>query len=153
MAPDLSPLRPVPQDAAPFKIGTPVQLLLVDADRIGQVVTNYLSNALEYSDAGQAVAVSVEATDIEVRVAVCDWGGGLDEEEQAHVWERFYRAPGVQVKSGSGIGLGLGLSICQTIIREHGRRVGVESAKGRGSTFWLTLPSSPRWGTRRRHDN
>jgi signal transduction histidine kinase len=67
-------------------------------------------------------------------------------EEQAHVWERFYRAPGVQVKSGSGIGLGLGLSICQTIIQEHGGRVGVESVKGEGSTFWLTLPRSPHVG-------
>ena len=113
---------------------------------MGRVVTNYLSNALKYSDPEQTVTVCVEATHKEVWVAVRDWGGGLDEEEQAHVWERFYRAPGVQVKSGSGIGLGLGLSICQTIIREHGRRVGVESAKGRGSTFWLTLPSSPQVG-------
>ena len=121
-------------------------LLLVDADRIGQVVTNYLSNALRYSDAGQAVAVYVDATDTEARVAVRDWGVGLDEEEQAHVWERFYRAPGVQVKSGSGTGLGLGLYICQTIVQEHGGRVGVESVKGKGSTFWLTLARSPHRG-------
>jgi signal transduction histidine kinase len=118
-------------------------LLLVDADRIRQVVTNYLSNALKYSAAEQAVAVNVEATDAEVRVAVRDRGAGLSEEEQAHVWERFYRAPRVQVQSGSGTGLGLGLYICQTIIQEHGGRVGMESVKGKGSTFWLTLPRSP----------
>ena len=121
-------------------------LLLVDADRIGQVVTNYLSNALKYSDTEQAVEVCVKATDTEVRVAVRDCGVGLDEEEQAHVWERFYRAPGVQVKSGTGTGLGLGLYICQTIIQEHGGRVGVESVKGKGSTFWLTLPRNSRVG-------
>jgi signal transduction histidine kinase len=117
-------------------------LVLVDAERIGQVVTNYLSNALKYSAAEQAVVVCVAVTDTEARVAVRDRGVGLDEEEQARVWERFYRAPGVQVQSGSGTGLGLGLYICQTIIGEHGGRVGVESARGRGSTFWFTLPRS-----------
>jgi PAS domain S-box-containing protein len=118
-------------------------LVLADADRVRQVVTNYLSNALKYSGAEQAVAVEVEAMDTEVRVAVRDRGVGLSEEEQARVWESFYRAPGVQVQSGSGTGLGLGLYICQTIIGEHGGRVGVESAKGQGSTFWLTLPRRP----------
>lgn len=117
-------------------------LLLVDADRIKQVATNYLSNALKYSNAAQAVAVDVEATDTEVRVAVRDRGVGLSEEEKAHVWEHFYRAPGVHVQSGSGTGLGLGLYICQTIIEEHGGCVGVESMKGQGSTFWFTLPRS-----------
>jgi signal transduction histidine kinase len=119
---------------------------LVDANRIRQVVTNYLTNALKYSGAEQAVTVRVEATDTEVRIAVRDRGVGLDEEEQARVWERFYRAPGVEVQSGSGTGLGLGLYICQTIIQEHGGRVGVESAKGQGSTFWLTLPRNLKVG-------
>jgi signal transduction histidine kinase len=117
-------------------------LVLVDAERIGQVVSNYLSNALKYSAAERAVTVGVAATATEVRVAVRDRGVGLSEEEQVRVWERFYRAPGVQVQSGSETGLGLGLYICQTIIAEHGGRVGVESAKGQGATFWFTLPRS-----------
>ncbi len=121
-------------------------LVRVDAERIRQVVTNYLTNALKYSAAEQAVAVAVQAMDTEVRVTVRDRGVGLSEEEQAHVWERFYRAPGIEVQSGSGTGLGLGLYICQTIIQEHGGRVGVESAKGQGSTFWLTLPRSSSLG-------
>ena len=117
-------------------------LLVVDADRIGQVVTNYLSNALKYSEQERAVFVWLEALDQEVRVCVRDAGPGLVEEDQKHIWERFYRAPGVLVKSGSGTGLGLGLHICRTIVEEHAGRVGVESEPGQGSTFWFTLPWS-----------
>jgi signal transduction histidine kinase len=115
-------------------------LLIVDADRIGQVITNYLSNALKYSEQDQPVEVQVAASEQEVRVYVRDKGPGLAQEEQEHIWERFYRAPGVRVRSGSGIGLGLGLHICRTIVEEHGGRVGVVSAPGEGSTFWFTLP-------------
>ncbi|HET8843320.1 MAG TPA: ATP-binding protein, partial [Ktedonobacteraceae bacterium] len=116
-------------------------LLLMDVDRMKQVVTNYLSNALKYSEAEQEVWVNIEATEREIRVSIRDQGTGLDVKEQAHIWERFYRAPGISVKSGSGIGLGLGLYICRTIIEGHGGRVGVESVKGAGATFWFALPS------------
>lgn len=112
----------------------------IDADRIGQVVTNYLSNALKYSESDQSVLVRVEVTNTEARVSVQDAGPGISQQEQERIWERFYRSPETQVKSGSGIGLGLGLHICQTIIEEHGGRVGVESEKGAGATFWFTLP-------------
>jgi signal transduction histidine kinase len=73
-------------------------------------------------------------------VRVRDKGPGLSEAEQRRVWERFYRAPEIEVRSGSGVGLGLGLYICQTIICQHGGQVGVESARGMGSTFWYTIP-------------
>jgi len=123
--------------------GEGAQIVSVDADRIGQVVTNYLSNALKYSEPEQSVSVNVKVTDTEARVTVQDAGPGLSPEEQHHIWERFYRAPGIQVKSGTGIGLGLGLYICQMIIEEHGGHVGIESVKGTGSTFWFTLPLLP----------
>ncbi|HET8841043.1 MAG TPA: ATP-binding protein, partial [Ktedonobacteraceae bacterium] len=114
--------------------------LLLDADRMGQVITNYLSNALKYSGTEQEVFVSVEARESSIRVSVRDQGEGLNAEVQDHIWERFYRVPGVEVKSGSGIGLGLGLYICRTIVEEHGGRVGVESQRNQGATFWFTLP-------------
>ena len=117
----------------------PVQIM-ADADRIAQVITNYLTNALKYSPADQPVEVGVEMEGTQARVWVCDYGPGLDEGEQEHIWDRFHRVPGIEVQSGSGVGLGLGLSISRDIITLHGGQVGVESSTGQGACFWLTLP-------------
>jgi signal transduction histidine kinase len=111
-----------------------------DADRIGQVLTNYLTNALKYSPRESPVEVVVERRGKNAYAAVRDRGPGLPPDEQHRIWERFHRAQGVEVLSGTGIGLGLGLYISRTIIRRHGGKVGVESTPGSGSTFWLTLP-------------
>lgn len=115
-------------------------LLRVDAERIGQVITNYLTNALKYSSENQPVEVGLEGTVHQARVWVRDQGPDIPADEQAHLWERFHRVPNIVVQSGSEIGLGLGLSICRSIIERHGGQVGVESAPGKGSTFWFTLP-------------
>ncbi len=111
-----------------------------DAGRIGQVVTNYLTNALKYSPAEQPVVVGLDVSGHEARVWVRDQGPGLPLEEQARVWERFHQIKGIEIQSDAGVGLGLGLYICRTIIERHQGRVGVESAPGQGSIFWFTLP-------------
>jgi len=113
---------------------------LADADRIGQVVTNYLTNALKYSQEAYPVEVGLEVKGQQARLWVRDQGPGLPLEEQERIWERFHRAPGIEVQSGSGVGLGLGLYISRTIIERHHGQVGVQSAPGQGSTFWFTLP-------------
>jgi signal transduction histidine kinase len=115
-------------------------LIHADPDRIGQVLTNYLTNALKYSPHQSPVEVIIEQRVKLAYVAVRDHGPGLPPGEVHRVWERFHRVKGVEVLSGSGIGLGLGLYICKTIIKRHGGRVGVESTPGQGSLFWLTLP-------------
>jgi K+-sensing histidine kinase KdpD len=115
-------------------------LVYADADRIGQVVTNYLTNALKYSAGDQPVEVRLEQGEHFVRVLVRDRGPGLTPDQQAHVWERFHRVAGMKVQSGSSEGLGLGLYISRMIIERHHGQVGVESHPSEGSTFWFALP-------------
>ncbi|GLV60798.1 hypothetical protein KDH_76170 [Dictyobacter sp. S3.2.2.5] len=115
-------------------------LVLADPDRIGQVISNYLTNAIKYSDPKEPVTVGIDLESNHVRVWVEDHGPGLNEEAKKHVWDRFYQAKGIHVRSGSGAGLGLGLHICHTLIKRHGGDLGVDSTPGQGSTFWFALP-------------
>ena len=147
-APERTITLQTPADGAPV----PVE---ADADRIGQVVTNYLTNALKYAPPDRPVDVSVAARRGRARVAVRDAGPGIAKAERARVWELFHRAPGVEARDGTaGLegSLGLGLYISKAIVQAHGGRVGVASQVGEGSTFWFTLPlarerSMPRSGT------
>lgn len=122
--------------------------VFVDSDRIGQVISNYITNALKYSDPFEPVKVTVELKENEVLVAVHDHGPGLSPEEQKHIWDRYYqtgkqqsdKSPDAQRRN---VNLGLGLHICRVLITRHNGRVGVESIEGQGSSFWFTLPLAP----------
>jgi PAS domain S-box-containing protein len=124
-------LEPLPNEAL---------LVVADPDRIGQALTNYLINALKYSPISQPVHVRVWRADGYAHVEVRDQGPGIPLEAQAHLWDLFYRVPGIEVVSGSGVGMGLGLYLCKTLIERHNGQVGVESAPGQGARFWFTLP-------------
>jgi signal transduction histidine kinase len=120
-------------------------IVQADSDRIRQVLANYLSNAHRYAPLDQPIAVEVRRNEDAriVRVSVRDQGPGVAASEQARIWERFYRAPGISPTISSGVGLGLGLYICRDIIERHGGQVGVENEAQEGSTFWFTLPLAP----------
>ncbi len=114
--------------------------VVADADRIGQVFTNYLTNALKYSAVDRPIEVFLAIEGQMARASVHDEGPGLSPTEQQAIWERFYQVDRIKVQSGSGTGLGLGLHICRMIIEQHQGQVGVQSSPGEGSTFWFTLP-------------
>jgi PAS domain S-box-containing protein len=116
-------------------------MTIADSERIGQVLTNLLSNALKYSSPGCPVWLKLEVVPArEAHFVVKDEGAGIPPGLQTHLFERFYRVPGVQVQSGSGVGLGLGLYISREIVERHGGRMSVESGVGQGAAFHVTLP-------------
>ena len=129
-------------EAAGVKLSAPagggaVQVL-GDADRLGQVLRNLLSNALRHTPAGQAVAVRVETTDQGALVVVTDTGTGISPEDLPHVFDRFYRG---SKSRGRRVGsAGLGLAIARQLVRAHGGEISVESAEGAGTTFTVRLP-------------
>jgi signal transduction histidine kinase len=116
--------------------------ITADSERISQVMSNYVTNALKYSPSDRPVTVSLELLREAARVTVCDEGPGLTPLEQEQVWERFSKIKSIKVQKGFSSGLGLGLHICRAIVEEHRGEVGVESIKGVGSTFWFSIPIS-----------
>lgn len=113
-------------------------LLPVDSNRLAQVVTNLVSNALKYSPEQEPVRVAVAVNEREALIRVTDSGPGISEDQRRRIFELFYRAPDAQrsVKPG----LGLGLALCKEIVERHEGRIWCESIIGRGSTFVVSLP-------------
>jgi signal transduction histidine kinase len=101
------------------------------------VIGNLLSNAIKYSPDGGTVQVEAEQVDSVVRVSVRDQGLGIPDELQQRVFAKFFRGDA----DVSGIpGTGLGLTIARSVVEAHGGRMNFESARGKGSVFWLELP-------------
>jgi two-component system phosphate regulon sensor histidine kinase PhoR len=112
--------------------------VLADAERVQQVVTNLVHNAIKFTPAGGTVTVSAEARDEEVLIAVSDSGVGIRADDLPRIFERFYKVD----RARSGRGTGLGLAIAKHVVQGHGGRIWVESVEGQGSTFYFTLPAS-----------
>ena len=109
-----------------------------DRDKLVQVLTNYVSNAHKYTQAGGAIRVEVTVEGSFARVAVIDNGHGIAPDDQARLFTRFYRVDNELTREVGGTGLGL--SIVKQLVELQGGATGVESALGAGSTFWFTVP-------------
>jgi signal transduction histidine kinase len=113
-----------------------------DPQRIGQVVTNLVGNAIKFTEPGGRLTVRVTPSLDGARIEVRDTGVGIEPSELPHVFERFYR--GSIANEARGSGSGLGLAIVRSIVDMHRGTVEVSSQVGAGTTFTVELPSDPR---------
>jgi two-component system OmpR family sensor kinase len=114
-------------------------VLSADGDRLAQVFTNLVDNALKFTPAGGAIILRTEMMLGEMQVSVNDTGCGIPASALPHVFDRFYQAD-ISRSKGRKHGAGLGLAIVQEIVRAHGGRISVRSTEGRGTTFVVNLP-------------
>jgi two-component system, OmpR family, sensor kinase len=113
--------------------------LTADGDRLSQVFTNLVDNALRFTPSGGVIVLRASAVKEGILVSVSDTGAGISDEAQAHIFDRFYQADPSR-GGGAKHGSGLGLAIVKEIIQAHGGRIGVRSRLGEGTTFEIFLP-------------
>ncbi len=118
------------------------KLLRGDATRLRQILTNFLANAIKFSNRGEILLRVTpkkrEGNCIDIAFEVIDSGIGVSEEEQKRLFQPFTQADGSSTRKYGGSGLGL--SICKKLVDLMEGEIGVTSVKGNGSTFWCTLP-------------
>ena len=109
-----------------------------DLDRMNEVLGNLLSNAFKFTSRGGRVELHVDATDDSVAMQVRDSGAGIPADQLPHIFRKFYQADNQSAADAAGTGLGL--AIAKEIVEAHRGTIGVESTRGEGTTFILTLP-------------
>ena len=126
-----------------FEDKTEGLFMYFDKDKVGKILTNLLSNAFKFTKAGGSVCVSLEKCILDSRrcahIIVEDTGCGIPKEDQAHVFERFYRTE--QDSSSQQIGSGIGLNMVYEYIQLHEGKVSLESEEGKGSRFIVDIPA------------
>jgi signal transduction histidine kinase len=120
------------------EISRPLGSLRADGDRLAEVLTNLIGNALRHAPDGGRVAVSARQSDGRIILAVQDDGPGIAEEDLPFVFERFWR--GDKSRSRGSGGSGIGLAIVKQLVELHGGTVSVESEEGEGAVFRVSLP-------------
>lgn len=113
--------------------------ITADREKIGQVINNFISNAIKYSPIGSSISISCSTNNGLAVVSVQDEGIGIDQEDQQQLFERYYR---VSNQPQTVSGFGIGLYICAEIIKRHHGEIWLESEAGKGSTFFFSLPIS-----------
>lgn len=144
---NLALIRPL-ADARKLQIVTKLKACTVQGDplRLGQVITNLLTNAVNYNREGGEISVRLATASKEVVLSVQDTGWGIPVDDRPHLFERFYRVDKSRsrISATSTGGHGLGLAICKSIIEAHGGTIGFETETAMGSTFWVRLPALSR---------
>ena len=112
-----------------------------DPQRLGQALRNLLVNAIKHAGTDRSIRISAIRQDEHLRCEVSDTGDGIAPEDFDKLFERFARLEGTRER-----GAGLGLFIAKAIVSEHGGEIGVQSERGRGTTFWFTIPLAPPLG-------
>jgi signal transduction histidine kinase len=123
-----------------INLGEEKLMAWADEDRISQVVTNLIDNAVKFSYEGGELKVWTHVVENKVYVNIADTGEGIPQEEQQYVFERFYKVD--KSHSRNKPGTGIGLSIAKRIIMQHGEKITLQSAEGKGTTFTFTLTRS-----------
>jgi signal transduction histidine kinase len=120
--------------AAAAAIGRPAREVMADRQRVVQVLSNLLANAIKFSPPGGSIAVDLQQDERDCCIAISDQGPGVPESDQPHIFDKYWRTQGERG------GEGLGLAIAKSLIEAQGGRIGVDSKPGGGSRFWFTLP-------------
>ena len=115
-------------------------LISCDREAIYEAIVNLLDNAIKYSNDQNKIVLAVESVNNKVSISITDFGIGIPEDRLEQIFEKFYRVGSSDIHNTKGAGLGL--SIIQHIIHAHDAEIGVESKKGKGSTFTLTFNES-----------
>jgi len=128
-----------------FQVNVPDNLpvLTADGDRLAQVFTNLVDNALKFTPANGQVTLSAKKAGAEMELSVADTGMGVESEALPRLFDRFYQADSSRA-GGEKHGAGLGLAIVQEIVQAHGGKIGVRSQVGHGTTFTIQLPLAPK---------
>ena len=132
-------------DLAAFRRGRPINVLApadlprveCDPELIQHVVKQLVENALKYSPETAPLTISVARKGEKIVIGVADRGSGIDEDERAHIFDKFFRGRRYRFETK---GTGMGLAIAKGIVEAHGEKIWVESEPGQGSAFYLSLP-------------
>ncbi|MCG8672357.1 MAG: HAMP domain-containing histidine kinase [Pseudomonadales bacterium] len=142
----VEPLAAETQRSLQVRFSELVPPVWADRDRLVQVLTNLLTNALKFTREDGEVAVEVSAADGECVFSVSDTGVGIPLADIDRVCDRVHQVPGNDPTDDKPTGSGLGLTICREIVERHGGKIWVESLVGHGTTFHFTIPTAPQPG-------
>jgi signal transduction histidine kinase len=111
-----------------------------DAERLDQIITNLVANALRHTPPGGRITLGAESTPVGIRILVQDTGEGISPEDLPYIFDRFWKGDRSRSRA-EGVGSGLGLAISRKLVESHGGQIKVTSELGRGTTFTVELPN------------